>query len=202
MSSVRVIPIVEGHGEVAAVPILLRRIGAEMLDGAHFEILTPIRQRRSVLLQETGLCHAIDLASAKLNNPGLPNDPRLILVLIDADEDLPCILGPRLHSMAQSHRPDTQIICIVANKEFESWFVAAAASLTNYLTVESKNDLAIDPESEGLGKAWIASRFSRVRYSERIDQPRLTAKFDLNLARRNSASFDKLCRELERFVHR
>jgi predicted ATPase len=39
---------------------------------------------------------------------------------------------------------------------------------------------------------------SRVKYSETIDQPAMTADMDLSLCRRRSPSFDKLCRELEK----
>lgn len=54
-----------------------------------------------------------------------------------------------------------------------------------------------DPESQRLGKGWIERRFKGVKYSERVDQPKMTAKLDLNMCRDNSPSFDKLCRELE-----
>jgi hypothetical protein len=35
-------------------------------------------------------------------------------------------------------------------------------------------------------------------YSPTVDQPSLASKFDLNAARR-APSFDKMCREIERF---
>ena len=38
------------------------------------------------------------------------------------------------------------------------------------------------------------------KYSESIDQAKLTAHMDLSLCRTRAPSFDKLCRELERFA--
>ena len=41
-------PIVEGHGEVHALPILLRRLAAEAY--VYVEVCAPIRKRRSQLV--------------------------------------------------------------------------------------------------------------------------------------------------------
>ena len=54
-------PIVEGHGEVSAVPILMRRLG-ELMGLPYVHIAAPIRRPRSKLVQESGLQQAIELA--------------------------------------------------------------------------------------------------------------------------------------------
>jgi hypothetical protein len=54
-----------------------------------------------------------------------------------------------------------------------------------------------DPEGNRLGKPWIRANLAG-KYSETVDQPRFAAKIDLAACRMNSASFDKLCRELTR----
>ena len=54
-------PIVEGHGEVQAVPVLLRRLIPEL--GCYVEIgSAPIRQRRSEIVREHDFKRAIRLA--------------------------------------------------------------------------------------------------------------------------------------------
>ncbi len=67
MSRIRVIPIVEGHGEVQALPILLRRIWVELLGGQFIDVLTPIRGKRDRLIdpENADLCKAIQLANGK-----------------------------------------------------------------------------------------------------------------------------------------
>ena len=50
-------PIVEGDGEVAAVPVLLRRLLPEM--GVYAEIGTPIKQNRYDLVREDKCIRAL-----------------------------------------------------------------------------------------------------------------------------------------------
>jgi len=90
------------------------------------------------------------------------------------------------------------VVCVLANPEYETWFVAAAESLEDFLDLGGGETLSEDPEKDGLKKAWIESRFRGLRYSETVDQPRMTAAMDLALCRSRSPSFDKLCRELSK----
>lgn len=187
------VPIVEGHGEWACVRILLQRVWSELLGGDFLEVLQPIRGSRGKLLQKDELERRVKLAALKLRASELPG---FLLVLLDADEDLPCELAPTLLKRAQDAHADLDVVCVLANPEYETWFVAAAESLEDFLDLEDGETLSEDPEKDGLKKAWIESRFRGLRYSETVDQPRMTAAMDLELCRSRSPSFDKLCREL------
>ena len=205
MNRLRVAAIVEGHGEVQSVPILLHRLWYELLDGEFIEVLSPpIRRNRNrfVSNKDDEIAKAVGFAAAKLSDASCPGDPSLILILVDADEDPPCKLGPDLLALAKKCRPDQETACVIANVEYETWFVAAAGSLRAYLDLTSDEVLPEAPESNRLGKSWIERRFQGAKYSETIDQPRLTARMDLRMCRRRSPSFDKLCREFELRRHR
>jgi hypothetical protein len=199
LSRLRVLPIVEGHGEDSSIRILLQRIWTELLGGEYLEVLKPIRGKRHKLVKPTELGKALNLAVPKLRAAGSKG---LILVLLDADDDLPCILGPSLLALARGVRADADISCVIANIDYETWFVAAAESLSEFLDVA--NDLAAskDPERARQGKGWIKQKFRGIKYSETIDQPAMTQAMDLALCRQRSPSFDKLCRELERRLQR
>ena len=121
----------------------------------------------------------------------------MVLVLVDAEDDLACALGPDLLKRARICRPDADVACIIANRCYETWFVAAASSLSKYLDLTNDAVLPESPELTGQRKGWIAQRIRGTKYSETADMPRLTAAMDLNLCRSRSPSFDKLCRELE-----
>lgn len=54
-------PIVEGHGDVAAFPVLLRRLVGEA-QAWTVNIGRPIRRPRSQLVQKTGVEQAVRLA--------------------------------------------------------------------------------------------------------------------------------------------
>lgn len=196
MSRLRIAPIVEGHGEDNAIRILLQRVWAELLGGEYVEVIKPIRGKRTKLVQSSELARAIDLAVLKLRSSS-SGDPAVVLILVDAESDLPCILGPHMLSIARGHRSDVDISCVIANVEYETWFVAAAESLGDYLDLAADHAVPDFPETSRQGKAWIQRRFKGVKYSETVDQPAMTSRMDLSLARTRSPSFDKLCRELE-----
>lgn len=199
MSRLRVVSIVEGHGEVASLPILLERLWYELFRLDYIEIIRPpIRQPRDRLAQnkDDALTRAVGLAAAKLGAAQQSTDPELILILIDADEDRACELGPKLLELARDSRPDKNISCVLAVVEYETWFVASASSLTEFLNLDDEV-LPSKPEADGMGKGWVEKRFRGVKYSETVDQPKMTAKMDLQTCRDRSPSFDKLCRDLE-----
>jgi hypothetical protein len=100
---------------------------------------------------------------------------------------------------------------VVANLEFETWLVASAESLTDYLDLSGDVTLPIDPEAQRLRSGWIEQRFrgkgwrerpggSRTpKYKKSEHQAGMTAHLNLKLCRDRCPSFDKLCRDLERF---
>src|SRR6185295_11601848 len=131
---------------------------------------------------------------------GVSKDPDMVLILLDADQDAPCLLGPKLLEIARAQRSDADVACVVANVEYETWFVASARSLTEYLTISEHEVLPDAPEATRLGKGWIQRR--RDKYSETVHQPAMTRAMDLALCRSKSPSFDKLCRDLEARLQR
>lgn len=186
--------IVEGHGEVQALPILLRRIANEVLAGAPVQVLQPIRIPKSTLVRPGELERAVELGAAK-SGPS-----KRLLILIDSDEDCPAELGPRLLDRARLARPDVRISVVLAKCEFESWFLAAAESISGQRGLPSDLVAPAEPESIRAAKEWLSARMGPMRgYSETTDQPALAAIFSLAAAR-SSDSFDKFYREAVRLT--
>jgi hypothetical protein len=182
--------IVEGHGEEPSVPILLRRVLLQLEPTLHPNILPPYRVSRGKLVKQEEFERAIEFMARKVGNDGR------VLVLLDADDDLPCILGPRLLEWARKCRPDRDTSVVVAKPEYEAWFLVAAASLRGQRGLPA--DLEPPPVPEGVrdAKGWLNHRMPD-GYRETLDQPALTNKFDLGVARR-ADSFDKFFREVGR----
>ncbi len=181
--------IVEGHGEVESVPILLRKL----VPGVN--VPRPIRVAKSALVRRAGeFERVLGLAAANAAPEGS------ILVLLDADTDCPATLGPELLQRARDLRPDLSIGLVLAQCEFEAWFIAAAESLRDRQRLRADVEFPASPESIRDAKRWIRENAPRNRYAETVDQPALTALFDVEMARTNSGSFDKFCREVERLV--
>lgn len=196
MNRLLVAPIVEGHGEVQAVRILIERIWRELLGNESLiDVLRPIRKPRSQLVKPEELGRAVKLADLKLNQRLESGDSALILVLVDANSDAPCVLGPELLRIAKLESR-FEVSCVLANVEYETWFVAAADSLGKYLKIGPDEKTPERPEDAKARKAWIQKRFQGTKYSETVDQPAMTRCMNLSTCRRRSPSFDKLCRDL------
>ena len=170
MRRLRIAPIVEGQGEEASLRTLLQRMGSELFD-AYIEVSQPIRGKRMKLVQLGELERSIGLALRRLREVK-SEDPEVVLVLLDADNDLPCQLGPAILDMARAVRSDTDVFCVIANIEYETWLIAGADSLGDYLDLSQDRELPRNPEARRLGKAWIQQRFrKRPRYSPTAHQP-------------------------------
>jgi len=186
--------IVEGCGEEHAVPLLVRRIQQALRPDTPLNVLY-IRVKRHKIVKPHELERAVELAARKLT------PPRAILILMDADDDPPCILGPELARRARDARSDVPVGVVLANREFESWFLAAIESLRGHrgLAAELPPIQSIESIRDAKGKLTSLMQRSLV-YSPIPDQPALTALFDMSLARSRSDSFDKLWREMERLL--
>lgn len=195
----RVLPIVEGHGEERAIRILLERVWLELLGATEpLDVLHPIRMPRSNMLVPGRLREKVELGARKLKQRANAGDRVFLLVVVDGDDLLGCELGPRLMADVTAQRADIASACVVAVREYETWFAASAESLrdSGYLRDPSVSER---PEHDRMAKGWLKKHFHG-HYSETADQPKLTARMDLALARRRSPSFDKLCRVFEALV--
>lgn len=186
--------IVEGDGEVAALPILLRRLGEWRTPGIVANVLPPIRVYRDRFLNRPEeFSRHLQLAAAKCGEAGW------ILILVDADDDCPAIKGADILKRAQAVVPHKRLACVLANREFEAWFIASAPSLDGLRGFSCRpGDHNVDAEIPRNAKGWMRERMSGGAYGETTDQPAFTARFDLALAYEHSRSFRKLCDEWSR----
>ena len=178
----RIVPIVEGKGEVEAVPILLRRLIAEIDPNRHCDIWRPIRRNRSSLVKQGEFEREVQAAARFAGSSGA------VLVLIDADDDRVCELGPALTRRARQARPDRPLMVSLANIEFEHWFLAAAESLRGCRHLP--RELSRPPNFESTRDA---KKLLSKQYSPTADQAAFTQKMNLDEARENSHSFQRFC---------
>ncbi len=202
-----VAPIVEGGTEEGCIKVILSRIWRELLHAAEVEplaVLEPFPAHRSSLVKddhpEIGqkVEGTFRLLRARLRRPDV--DRGFILLLIDAEEDCPAKLGPQLLARARAARSDADIACVLAKRQIENWFKAAAASLAGVCGLPDDLGVPDDPE-HGSGDTWLTRQMQgkdrRRKYTKPADAVELAGKMDLQQCRDNSPSFDKLCRELE-----
>ncbi|MBM4396618.1 MAG: DUF4276 family protein [Deltaproteobacteria bacterium] len=200
----RIIAIVEGHGEQTAVPRLLSR----WFRHRNFRnFVTPdlaVRAAGCGALKrphdaehELGVEHYVEIA--------LRGRPAGILIVVGADDECATRsrtpagtgLGPEMLARAKAVAPHVPIGVVIANREYEVWFLAALDGLKRRGLVPARATLARGTRVEGKGKALFERLLGR-KYEETIDQPDFSdcLPFTGAMARR-SRSFRKLLKELE-----
>lgn len=204
----KLIPIVEGHGEVLAVPVLIRR-WLRHRNFLNFDVpQLAIRASGCGALKvphdsdnELGVEHYIEIA--------LWGNPDAILVILDSDKE--CLsrgqangLGQELLQRAEAVAQDVPVAVVVANREFEVWFIAATERLRalGEFVSTARYDQQLQIETFASCKGRMQSLMIGQSYSPSVDQARLSAKIPLTPKMSlRSRSFKKLAKDLERLCH-
>ncbi|WP_224368928.1 DUF4276 family protein [Hyalangium versicolor] len=201
----RILAIVEGHGEQTAVPVLLRR-WFQYRGFRNFE--TPdlaIRAPGAGALKcphdaddELGVEYYVEMAARE--------QPDGILIILDADDE--CLersktrrkgLGLELLERALAVAPHIPIQVVVANREYEVWFLAALARLRRAKLLPAGQRLATLSDIEAIRdcKKRLSALLGRP-YEETIDQSDFSSAlpFTSGMAQR-SRSYRKLLKALD-----
>lgn len=180
--------IVEGHGEIEALPVLLRRIAAWKNPDLNVKINRPARLPRGKILKlERDFERHLRLAAATSGPHGW------ILILFDSDGDCPGTLAEAVIAKANCLMPHHRVSVVVAHSEYEAWFIAGRSGLD----LNKTEGDPIEPENIRDAKGWISSHMQGRHYDEILFQPRLSARMDMEAASASSRSFRKLCKEWE-----
>lgn len=202
-----VAPIVEGSTEEGCIKILLTRIWKELFSATErmeLAILPPHPGNRTSLIKEGHpelekvIARSVQGIRGRIRTK---EDRGFVLLLLDAEEDCPKKLASELLERAKAIRSDADIACVLAKRELENWFKAAARSLIGIHGLPADLDAVSDPEI-GSGDTWLSRQMQKTDRKRRYEKPADAVEFaqnmDLRMCRTNSPSFDKLCRELEK----
>jgi hypothetical protein len=182
---------VEGHGEVPAIRELVTRIGLELLGGTWIEVGQPFRLDSGKMRKPDELAKAIRFQSARVQGRGG------VLVVRDGDDsDIECAV-----QLADSLKPgpglfpvDVQVV--IAWKEYEAWFLAAAESLRSHPSVRDDAAVPANPEGKRDAKHEL-EKLMLESYKETLHQAKFSALIDLQTAAANSRSFRRLIHAIE-----
>jgi hypothetical protein len=182
-------PIVEGHGEVSAVREIVTRIGLELLAGTWIDVAQPFRLDSGKMRKPDELAKAIRIAGARVQGLGG------VLVLRDGDDaDVECPV-----QLAEILRPGQNLVpveIVVAYREYESWFLAAADSLRAHQDVRNDAVAPANPEGKRGAKREL-EKLMLESYKETRHQPKFSALIDLKTASKNSRSFRRMVHAVE-----
>jgi len=178
-------PIVEGHGEVSAVPVLLRRL-RDIAEAFDMDVNPSIRKPRAQFTNEQQLRTAVRLARTQEDCSG-------ILILLDSDDDCPATIGPSIQAWATDEARPVPCAVVLAHREYEAWFLASIESLRGTRGIRSDAESHTAPESPRDAKGQLEDRMEpRRSYSETADQSALTATFDMGAAYGKCRSFRRM----------
>lgn len=186
--------IVEGSGEVEAVPVLLRRFIAQagMYD---IRVERPIKIKRNRIIKVGEL-----EKSAELAKRSFPEADSLVFI-IDADDDCPKELGPALLNRLKTSAPHLNCSVTLVKSEFEAWFLASIESLRGQRGIRDEIEAPEFPEDVRDAKGWLTQAMSGNRaYLETDDQAALAELFDFNLAYSRSRSFRKFSKDVNQIL--
>lgn len=180
----RVATIIEGHGEVKAVPVLIRRLCNEA--GLYdIDLPNPYRDHRSNLVDPAKVQQIISVVRRY--------QPDAILILFDADDQCPVDIVTAIGNAVRVAAEPIPTELVIANREYEAWFIASLESLRGVRGVQPQAVSHEDPESVRDAKGFVTKNLAGTRrYSETADQAALTDRFDFESAYRRCRSFRRL----------
>lgn len=184
------LPIVEGQGDMQAVPVLLRRI---LEHHSHFDVTVLSPQKRG------------DLPKIKANFDNYfkiaIKENAAIIWIIDFDcATCDCVAeeAAQLYQRANAIYPGKPFKVVFMVKEFETLFLAEPDATRSVLKeIPKATVFPENPETIRGAKEWLSmSMPSGFAYKETVHQVKLAAAVDLDCLKNNSASY----RHLEKSV--
>lgn len=181
----KIVPIVEGDGEVTAVPVLLRKILTRDLR-FDVQIARPKSANgRTNLIKEGGLERFIKYAWKE-------RDCGAILILLDAENECPEDIARNFSKRVEALGVIFPVVIVVAKRMYEAWILASISTISGRLDLPSGLTPPADVEDVPNPKKWIDERFPPGRaYKETQDQESMTVLMDLTLAA-SARSFQRL----------
>jgi len=183
------VPVVEGRGEVAAVPVLVRRVLAAA-NLHHVPVARPVLGKRNQIVLPGEFERRLAIAERDREDAGA------VLVLLDADDDCAVLLAQQLRprAAAVSALPTAVVIAV---REYEAWFLGAIESLRGARGIAVEAAAPLDPEARRDAKGAPSGAMTGARrYVEVADQPALSAAMDLDVAESACPSFAKFRRDV------
>ena len=173
MSGCFIAPIVEGNGEVEAVPKLLQRLFRQGHRHGFLVVNPAIRIKSgSFLNDEDYFRRYVELASRKAQGQSRGN----VLILLDCEDNCAGKLGPQLLARARMVHSQVPFTVVLAHREYETWFLASAPSLRSVGGLPADLDAPADPEAIRGAKEWLATRMPN-GYDAPNHQPLFTEHF-------------------------
>jgi hypothetical protein len=181
----RILPIVEGDGDLKAVPVLLRNLLT--LHGLHETQILPPHKRGELPKVAAGFDNYFRMAL---------KEKAAILLVLDFDCeycDCPYQEAQKLYQRAQSIRNNWPFKIAFLVKEFESLFLAETQAARKVLVIPSDTGFPDNPETIRDAKGWLSNALPKgSSYKPTVHQAKITAHLKFEKLREISSDFRHL----------
>lgn len=195
-----IFPIVEGHGEVKAVPEIIRRIAFELNYPIDCNVLQSYRLSRGKIIRfGDDLDKVIRLGELKIQSAdGIGG----VLVIIDSDDDCPFDLYSSFILFKNARTFQVPVCFVSAKMEYEAWFISCAEQMRAHRTVRDDAESHPDPENVRDAKGYFNREIliDGVNYSETIDQVKYSSIIDISCVYDKCRSFKKIYKEVDEIL--
>ncbi|QRN96193.1 hypothetical protein JRI60_45445 [Archangium violaceum] len=186
----RLVCVVEGEGEVAAIPNLCARVMAYLGVQGWVVDPEPIRRKRSALVdarhpRPRRPCREDEVVKAMVLAQRRPRPGNAVLLLCDEDEDCAAVWGP---DATRVMRRLGAGVAVMAVHEYEMWLLLSRPDAELMAA-----GVAVPVSGRG---AKGTMRKLVPDYSPTVHQLQETRRIDIGFLRERSASFDKLVRSI------
>lgn len=178
----RILPIVEGDGDLKAVPVLLRKLLT--WHGLHETQILPPHKRGELPKVAAGFDNYFRMA--------LKENAAILLVLDFDCEYCTCPYqeAEKLYQRAQAIRSDWPFKIAFLVKEFESLFLAETQAATYVLALPPDTEFPNAHETIRDAKGWLSKALPKGScYKPTVHQEKITARLDFEKLRATSADF-------------
>ncbi len=189
----KIVALVEGPGDVEAVPELLRKVLYEKQQWT-WQVARPKRVGGLGALKKR-LVKFMTYAERDAEEGG-------ILILLDLDDGCPETEAINLARQIKSLNLSCPVAIVFAHREYEAWFLASLDSIVKQFNL-LPTGLTCKGDVERIRdvKGWLTRQMPPGRaYKPTIHQTRLTTWIDLDIACQNSRSFRRLCNAVQELL--
>lgn len=193
----RLLPIVEGDGDKAAVPLLLRDMLAERHDIHDWKILKPHVRGELPTVRK----------NFDNNFKAAIKENAAILWILDFDcDDCECVKKEADDLLARANEiyQDWPIEIAFMVQEYETLFLSNETATRSVLkSIPAVTEFPENPESIRGAKEWLSAAMPKgFSYKPTVHQPKITAALNLNHLLEHSPSYTHLDRALARLVEK
>ena len=192
-----IVPVVEGAGDVAALPGLLTRILPERYDRT--DVI--VAQGKSKVVVANGRMKLESKLEQFLQHAHNKPKCAAILVLLDADDDCPVDVSRHLSHRSEQFHLSCPVEVVCAHREYESWFLVSLDTIRGQGLIPDTASISAPVESINNPKQWLTDQMPPGRaYKETTHQASFSELIDVGLAYNKSRSFRRLCHALEQLL--